>query len=57
MEIGELATAAGLYEEAIEAYQKGNLHVCAVRVLVDQLKDLRRAFEYANVCDDPEVWR
>jgi len=45
-----------LYEEAFEIYKKFDLHLKAVGVLLTYLSDLERAEEYAERCNEAEVW-
>ena len=60
--------ANGLYEEALTIYikfgkrsgatpeEKESLHVSAVEVLVDKIRDLERAKEFAERINIPSVW-
>lgn len=45
-----------LYEEAFTIYRKFQLNVDAVDVLIDNLEDLERAHEFAERCDEADVW-
>eukprot|EP00764_Aduncisulcus_paluster_P010279 gnl/Carplike_NY0171/353_a491_1596.p1 GENE.gnl/Carplike_NY0171/353_a491_1596~~gnl/Carplike_NY0171/353_a491_1596.p1 ORF type:complete len:1732 (+),score=681.12 gnl/Carplike_NY0171/353_a491_1596:3-5198(+) len=55
-EVAESAVASELNEEALIVYKKFNLHVEALDVLVDHIRDMDRAEEYAQLHDVPEVW-
>jgi clathrin heavy chain len=55
-DVAGLAVGSGLYEEAFVIYKKHQQHTSAVAVLLDHLQALDRAFEYAERCDQPEVW-
>lgn len=54
--VAEKAIEHGLAEEAFEIYKKFNKRVEAIKVLLDQLKDLTRASEWASKCDEAPVW-
>ena len=45
-----------LYEEAFAIFKKFDLHVDAMKVLLENLENLERGEEYANKVDLPEVW-
>jgi clathrin heavy chain len=56
-EIAEIAVGASLFEEAFTIYKKaGEMNKEAVTVLVDHIKDLERAQEYADKADENEVY-
>lgn len=55
-DIANIAIGAGLYEEAYAIYKKYNQHANAAKVLIENIKDVDRAFEYAELVDNPEVW-
>ncbi|KAI8057181.1 hypothetical protein BDF22DRAFT_669946 [Syncephalis plumigaleata] len=55
-DVAGLAVGSGLYEEAFVIYRKHNQHASAISVLLDNLEDLDRALEYAERCDEAEVW-
>jgi clathrin heavy chain len=46
--VGEIAVGSGLFEEAFAIYKKFSLKVPAIRVLLDHLDNLERAFEFAS---------
>jgi len=45
-----------LYEEAFAIFKKFDLHVDAVNVLLDYIKSISRAHEFADKVNQPEVW-
>ena len=45
-----------LYEEAFVIYKKTEHAVEAIGVLLDYIHDMERAFEFADRCNDPQVW-
>lgn len=45
-----------LYDEALTIYKKFEEHVEAVRVLIENLNDIKGATEYAEKINKPEVW-
>ena len=55
-EVGEIAVGNELYEEAFAIFKKFDLHVDAMKVLLENLENLERGEEYANKVDLPEVW-
>ena len=55
-EVGEIAVGNELYEEAFAIFKKFDLHVDAMKVLLENLVNLERGEEYANKVDLPEVW-
>uniref|UniRef100_A9U2Z4 Clathrin heavy chain n=1 Tax=Physcomitrium patens TaxID=3218 RepID=A9U2Z4_PHYPA len=54
--VGEIAVGAELYEEAFAIFKKFNLNVQAVNVLLDHLRDIDRAVEFAARVEEDEVW-
>eukprot|EP01061_Rhynchopus_euleeides_P041560 TRINITY_DN72735_c0_g1_i1.p1 TRINITY_DN72735_c0_g1~~TRINITY_DN72735_c0_g1_i1.p1 ORF type:complete len:1707 (+),score=915.97 TRINITY_DN72735_c0_g1_i1:88-5208(+) len=55
-EIANLASSAGLYEEAHAIYKKNDMHAEATEVLLSDLTNLERARDYAEKVGVPEVW-
>ncbi|KAJ1976207.1 Clathrin heavy chain [Dimargaris verticillata] len=55
-DIANIAITSGLYEEAFKIYTKYDVTASAVAVLLDNIGDVDRAHEYAERCDQPEVW-
>lgn len=45
-----------LYDEALCIYKKFGEHVEAVRVLIENLQNIKAATEYAEKTNKPEVW-
>ncbi|KAG7385041.1 hypothetical protein PHYPSEUDO_001977 [Phytophthora pseudosyringae] len=45
-----------LYEEGFVIYKKTNHNVEAIGVLLDYIKDNERAYEFADRCNESEVW-
>ena len=45
-----------MFEEAFEIHKKFNKKVEAIKVLVDNLKDIKRANEFASKVDEAPVW-
>lgn len=45
-----------LYEEGFVIYKKTNHNVDAIAVLLDNINDLERAYEFADRCNESDVW-
>jgi len=54
--IAELTLQAELFEEAFWIYQKYNVYADGVRVLINNIGNLDRAYEFAEKVEQPEVW-
>ncbi|KAL0402928.1 UNVERIFIED_CONTAM: Clathrin heavy chain 1 [Sesamum radiatum] len=54
--VGEVAVEAQLYEEAYAIFKKFNLNVQAVNVLLDNIRDINRAVEFAFRVEEDAVW-
>ncbi|KAL0401188.1 UNVERIFIED_CONTAM: Clathrin heavy chain 1 [Sesamum latifolium] len=54
--VGEVAVEAQLYEEAFAIFKKFNLNVQAVNVLLDNIRDINRAVEFAFRVEEDAVW-
>jgi len=54
--VGEVAVEAQLYEEAFAIFKKFNLNVQAVNVLLDNLRTIDRAVEFAFRVEEDAVW-
>ncbi|XP_010461980.1 PREDICTED: clathrin heavy chain 2 isoform X1 [Camelina sativa] len=54
--VGEVAVEAQLYEEAFAIFKKFNLNVQAVNVLLDNVKSIERAVEFAFRVEEDSVW-
>lgn len=46
--VGEIAAGYEMFEEAFEIYKKFNLKTQAIKVLLDNMDDMKRAHEYAT---------
>lgn len=46
--VGEIAAGYDMFEEAFEIYKKFNLKTQAIKVLLDNMDDTKRAHEYAT---------
>jgi len=55
-DIATIAISAGLFEEAFTIYKKFNQNVPAIQVLLNNLQDLERAYEFAERINEPDVW-
>lgn len=55
-DIANIAVGSELFEEAFVIYKKYNQHVDAMTVLVDNIGNLDRAYEFANTIDQSPVW-
>ena len=56
VQIANICIGAELYEEAFMAFAKFDMHVEAMDVLGNYIKDLDRATDYAKKVNIPEVW-
>ncbi|GLT43224.1 hypothetical protein SLA2020_171910 [Shorea laevis] len=54
--VGEVAVEAQLYEEAFAIFKKFNLNVQAVNVLLDNIRSIDRAVEFAFRVEEEAVW-
>ncbi|KAM7256318.1 hypothetical protein ACFE04_012059 [Oxalis oulophora] len=54
--VGEVAVEAQLYEEAYAIFKKFNLNIQAVNVLLDNIKNIDRAVEFAFRVEEDAVW-
>eukprot|EP00286_Rhodomonas_abbreviata_P018853 CAMPEP_0181303774 /NCGR_PEP_ID=MMETSP1101-20121128/8752_1 /TAXON_ID=46948 /ORGANISM="Rhodomonas abbreviata, Strain Caron Lab Isolate" /LENGTH=1715 /DNA_ID=CAMNT_0023409399 /DNA_START=168 /DNA_END=5311 /DNA_ORIENTATION=+ len=55
-DIATLCVSDGLFEEAFVIYKKFDDKKNAIGVLLDEIKDLERAKDFANACNMDEVW-
>jgi len=55
-EIAMRAIESELFEEAFAIYKKFDVNSEAIKVLIVHLKNLDRAYEFAERCDDADVW-
>jgi clathrin heavy chain len=56
LDIANICVGSDLFEEAFAIYKKYEVNAEAVGVLLDHLKSLDRAFEFAERCNQPDVW-
>jgi clathrin heavy chain len=55
-DIANIAINNGLYEEAFAIFKKFEVNTSAIKVLIDNLSDLDRAYEFAERCNESGVW-
>ncbi|KAJ3382198.1 hypothetical protein HDU84_004560 [Entophlyctis sp. JEL0112] len=55
-DIANIAVGSDLFEEAFYIYKKYEQHVNAVSVLISNIGDLERAYEYSERVDQADVW-
>jgi len=55
-DIANIAISNQLYEEAFSIYKKFEVNTSAIQVLIDHIKNLDRAYEFAERCNEPGVW-
>lgn len=55
-DIANIAIGSQLYEEAFEVFKKFRHNSHAAKVLLEHLDDLKRGVEFAEQCNDPEVF-
>jgi clathrin heavy chain len=55
-DIANIAIGAELYEEAFAIFKKFEVNSSAVQVLIDNVENLDRAYEFAERCNEPDVW-
>ena len=55
-DIANIAISNQLYEEAFSIYQKFKVNTSAIQVLIDHIRNLDRAYEFAERCNEPGVW-
>jgi clathrin heavy chain len=55
-EIANNAIEHQLYEEAFTVYKKYGVSIDAIGVLIDYIKNIDRAYEFAESCNLPPVW-
>lgn len=55
-DIANIAITNELYEEAFAIFKKFDVNTSAVQVLIEHVKNLDRAYEFAERCNDPTVW-
>lgn len=55
-DIANIAINNELYEEAFAIFKKFDVNTSAIQVLIEQVKNLERAYEFAERCNEPGVW-
>ena len=55
-DIATIAIDSQLFEEAFAIFKKFEVNTEAIKVLINHLKTLDRAYEYAERVNEPEVW-
>ncbi|KAK5638580.1 hypothetical protein RI129_012875 [Pyrocoelia pectoralis] len=55
-DIANIAINNHLYEEAFAIFKKFDVNTSAIQVLIDQVNNLDRAYEFAERCNEPAVW-
>jgi clathrin heavy chain len=55
-DLANIAIACQLYEEAFSIYKKFDINTSAIQVLIDNIENLDRAYEFAERCNEPGVW-
>ena len=55
-DIANIAINNQLYEEAFAIYKKFEVNASAITVLIDQINNLDRAYEFAERCNEGPVW-
>jgi len=55
-DIANIAISSELYEEAFAIFRKFEVNTSAIQVLIDNIKNLDRAYEFAEKCNEPAVW-
>jgi clathrin heavy chain len=55
-DIATIALGAELYEVAFEIFKKSKNNGPAIKVLLEHGNNLKRAVEFAETCNEPEVY-
>ncbi|XP_077996054.1 clathrin heavy chain 1 isoform X2 [Glandiceps talaboti] len=55
-DIANIAIGSELYEEAFAIFKKFDVNTSAIQVLIEHVKNLDRAYEFAERCNEPAVW-
>ncbi|CAD5215134.1 unnamed protein product [Bursaphelenchus okinawaensis] len=55
-DIANICISGELYEEAFEIFRKFDVNASAIQVLIDNIKNLDRAYEFAEKVNEPAVW-
>ncbi|XGW13703.1 hypothetical protein V3C99_000207 [Haemonchus contortus] len=55
-DIANIAISSELYEEAFAIFKKFDVNNSAINVLIDNVANLDRAYEFAEKCNQSDVW-
>ncbi|UYV68263.1 CLTC [Cordylochernes scorpioides] len=55
-DIASIAIGSQLYEEAFAIYKKFDVNTSAIQVLIENISNLDRAYEFAERCNEASVW-
>ncbi|CAH1394339.1 unnamed protein product [Nezara viridula] len=55
-DIANIAINYQLYEEAFAIFKKFDVNTSAIQVLIENVNNLDRAYEFAERCNEPAVW-
>ncbi|KAJ1356221.1 Clathrin heavy chain [Parelaphostrongylus tenuis] len=55
-DIANIAISSELYEEAFAIFKKFDVNNSAINVLIDNVSNLDRAYEFAEKCNQSDVW-
>lgn len=55
-DIANIAINNQLFEEAFAIFKKFDVNTSAIQVLIDNVNNLDRAYEFAERCNEPAVW-
>lgn len=55
-DIANIANSNQLYEEAFAIFKKFDVNTSAIQVLIEQVNNLERAYEFAERCNESAVW-
>ncbi|CAL8129685.1 unnamed protein product [Orchesella dallaii] len=55
-DIANIAINNQLYEEAFAIFKKFDVNTSAIQVLIENVSNLDRAYEFAERCNEPAVW-
>ncbi|RWS16792.1 Clathrin heavy chain 1-like protein [Dinothrombium tinctorium] len=55
-DIANIAIGSDLFEEAFAIFKKFDVNTSAIQVLIEHIKNLDRAYEFAERCNEPNVW-
>jgi clathrin heavy chain len=55
-DIANIAIGSELYEEAFAIFRKFEVNTSAIQVLIENIDNIDRAYEFAEKCNEPAVW-